>query len=222
MRSQYPLCISCGVLEVSTSGYFNWLHRPQDMTGRAGGRHSDEAVLAHKRNLALFSDGLRMSALGVPDATQKVLLEHVPHTEVVMPEDAKRLWEGRRGLFFKPVAGFGSRAAYRGDKLTKRVWGEILAGEYVAQSLVAPGERKVNADGAGQTMKFDMGAYTYEGSVMWLAARLYQGQTTNFRTVDGGFAPVYSGPIVTGVSASLPSGVSSDDSGQIENPICRC
>ncbi|CAN7658834.1 hypothetical protein LJR129_005169 [Acidovorax sp. LjRoot129] len=180
------------------------------------------ALYADKRNLALFSDALRMSALGVPDATQKILLEHVPHTEVVMPEDAQRLWEGRRSLFFKPVAGFGSRAAYRGDKLTKRVWGEILAGEYVAQALVTPGERRVNADGAGQTMKFDMRAYTYEGSVMWLAARLYQGQTTNFRTVDGGFAPVYSGPMVSAFSASLPSGVSSDDSGQIGNPICGC
>jgi hypothetical protein len=28
--------------------------------------------------------------------------------------------------------------------------------------------------------------------VQWIAARLYQGQTTNFRTPGGGFAPVYS------------------------------
>jgi len=28
--------------------------------------------------------------------------------------------------------------------------------------------------------------------VQWVAARLYQGQTTNFRTPGGGFAPVYS------------------------------
>jgi len=41
--------ISCGVLEVSASGYFNWLRRPQDLAGRPGGRHSDEAVLAHIR-----------------------------------------------------------------------------------------------------------------------------------------------------------------------------
>ena len=50
MRSQYPVSISCGVLEVSASGYFNWLIRPQqDLAGRPGGRHSDEAVLAHIR-----------------------------------------------------------------------------------------------------------------------------------------------------------------------------
>jgi hypothetical protein len=58
--------------------------------------------------------------------------------------DAQRLWDARRSLFFKPVAGFGSRAAYRGDKLTKRVWQDILAGDYVAQAIVAPGERVID------------------------------------------------------------------------------
>jgi hypothetical protein len=164
------------------------------------------ALYADKRNLALFSDPSRMSALGVPDGLQKVLLEHVPHTEIVVAGDAQRLWDARRSLFFKPVAGFGSRAAYRGDKLTKRVWQEILAGEYVAQAFVTPGERKVSGDDSGQAMKFDMRAYTYEGSVMWLAARLYQGQTTNFRTLGGGFAPVFSGSMEGGLSASSSSG----------------
>lgn len=171
------------------------------------------ALYADKRNLALFSDSARMSALGVPDAVQKILLEHVPRTEVVVPEDAQRLWDARRSLFFKPVAGFGSRAAYRGDKLTKRVWQEILAGEYVAQEFVTPGERKVSETDPRQAMKFDMRAYTYEGAVMWLAARLYQGQTTNFRTLGGGFAPVYSGPMVGALGASSTAGTCGPDLG---------
>jgi len=32
--------------------------------------------------------------------------------------------------------------------------------------------------------------YVYEGQVQLLIARLYQGQTTNFRTAGGGFALV--------------------------------
>jgi len=139
----------------------------------------------------------------------------VPKTEVVEAAQADRLWAARRGLFFKPVAGFGSRAAYRGDKLTKRVWQDILAGDYVAQAIVAPGERRIgmpmgidpqtgpisdpspspeaHAGGApSQAMKFDLRAYAYAGELQWVAARLYQGQTTNFRTPGGGFAPVYS------------------------------
>ena len=149
------------------------------------------ALYADKRRLALFSDGAKLQALGVPEAAQQVLLEHVPHTEVVDPADEQRLWSERRSLFFKPVAGFGSRAAYRGDKLTRRVWQDILAGDYVAQSLVLPGERLVD-ELDSKLMKFDLRAYAYDGAVQWMAARMYQGQTTNFRTPGGGFSPVYS------------------------------
>lgn len=149
------------------------------------------ALYADKRHLALFGDAQRLQALGVDEATRRVLLDHVPHTEVVNPADAERLWAARRGLFFKPVAGFGSRATYRGDKLTKRVWQEILDGDYVAQALAPPGERRID-DASAQAMKFDLRAYVYAGQLQWVAARLYQGQTTNFRTPGGGFAPVYS------------------------------
>ncbi len=40
-------------------------------------------------------------------------------------------------------------------------------------------------------MKVDVRNYAYDGTVQLLAARLYQGQTTNFRTPGGGFAPVF-------------------------------
>jgi len=149
------------------------------------------ALFADKRLLALFSDAAQLQALGVLEATQKVLLEHVPRTEVVDPADEQRLWGARRSLFFKPIAGYGGRGAYRGDKLTKRVWQDILAGDYVAQSIVSPGERQVDKLDP-KSMKFDLRAFAYDGSVQWVAARMYQGQTTNFRTPGGGFSPVYS------------------------------
>jgi hypothetical protein len=150
------------------------------------------ALYADKRNLALLSDAGQLQALGVPEAIQAVLLTTIPHTEVVEPANAERLWRTRKQLFFKPCTGYGSRAAYRGDKLTQRVWQEILAGDYVAQALVLPGQRVMARE--TPALKFDLRAYTYDGQVQWLAARLYQGQTTNFRTPGGGFAPVYPGP----------------------------
>ena len=150
------------------------------------------ALFADKRQLALLSDAAQLQALGVPPQTQAVLLAHIPRTEVVRPADGQRLWDARRSLFFKPATGFGSRAAYRGDKLTRRVWTEILAGDYVAQAIVAPGRRIVDASDPSVAMKFDLRAFAYEGEVQWVAARMYQGQTTNFRTPGGGFAPVYS------------------------------
>ena len=68
---------------------------------------------------------------------------------------------------------------------------EIATGDYVAQSLMPPSAREVLVDGKRQTMKVDIRNYTYDGQVQLLAARLYQGQTTNFRTPGGGFAPVF-------------------------------
>jgi hypothetical protein len=38
--------------------------------------------------------------------------------------------------------------------------------------------------------KSDIRLFTYDGRILLSAARLYQGQTTNFRTPGGGFAPV--------------------------------
>ena len=152
------------------------------------------ALYADKRNLALLSDPDQLRRLGVPEATQAVLLAHIPRTEVVAAGNADRLWGERRQLFFKPFAGFGSRAAYRGDKLTRRVWQEITGGGYIAQALVAPGERMLSEHDAAQALKFDLREYVYRGQVQWTAARLYQGQTTNFRTPGGGFAPVYQIP----------------------------
>jgi hypothetical protein len=150
------------------------------------------ALYADKRNLALLCDAEQLTALGVAEATQALLLSAIPHTEVVKPANAERLWRERKRLFFKPCAGYGSRAAYRGDKLTQRVWQEILAGDYVAQALVLPGQRVMASD--TPALKFDVRDYAYDGAVQWVAARLYQGQTTNFRTPGGGFAPVYPGP----------------------------
>jgi hypothetical protein len=152
------------------------------------------ALYADKRNLALLSDPVQLQRLGVPESTQAVLLAHIPPTEIVTADNAGRLWNARKQLFFKPFAGFGSRAAYRGDKLTQRVWQAIIAGGYIAQALVAPGERRVSAHDPSQALKFDVRAYVYASRVQWTAARLYQGQTTNFRTPGGGFAPVYETP----------------------------
>ena len=150
------------------------------------------ALFADKRNLALWTDSVYLEALGVPAEIQTTLLANIPHTEQVRVEHAERLWAERRHLFFKPNTGFGGRAAYRGDKLTKRVWQDILAGDYIAQAIVTPGERVTGSIEQPAQLKFDLRNYTYDGVVQWTAARTYQGQTTNFRTPGGGFAPVYS------------------------------
>ena len=156
------------------------------------------ALYADKRNLALLTDPARLHALDVDDATIQTLGSGIARTIVVESTDAQTLWQRRRELFFKPVAGYAGKGAYRGDKLTKRVFDDILRTPYVAQTLIPPSARRTPGE---QFLKLDVRNYVYAGAVQNLAARLYQGQTTNFRTPGGGFAPVF---VVPGAAAASP------------------
>ena len=148
------------------------------------------ALYADKRNLSLLSDQAALRAWGL-SAEFIADLGGVPRTVLVTPDNAQRLWDGRKRLFFKPAGGHGSKAVYRGDKVTKGVWAEIIRGGYVAQEYAAPSERMVKLDGSPAARKTDVRLYVYDGQVLLTAARLYQGQTTNFRTPGGGFAPIF-------------------------------
>lgn len=149
------------------------------------------ALYADKRNLAALCNAAQLRAWGIAESVVATLMAGIPPVRVVDPHDADALWEQRRRLFFKPAIGYGSRAAYRGDKLTRRVFAEILKGNYVAQAIAPPSERQVRVAGQPVALKLDMRCFVYRGAVQLISARLYQGQTTNFRTPGGGFAPVF-------------------------------
>jgi hypothetical protein len=149
------------------------------------------ALYANKRNLAVLSDPGLLASLGVDASIAKTLVAGVPKTVVVSEDNAESLWADRRGLFFKPLWGFGSRGTYRGAKLTRRKWQEILDSSYVAQELIPPSERLLVVDGDRHALKLDVRCYVYDGAIQLLGARMYRGQTTNFRTDGGGLAAVF-------------------------------
>ena len=147
-------------------------------------------LLANKSNLIMLSDqdGLRRMGVSEDDIAA---LATVPRAQFVTPANMDQLWKERNRLFFKPLSGHGGKAVYRGDKITKSTWAEIIKGNYIAQELVKPSERSVTIGGNSEARKMDLRLYTYDHSLLIAAARLYQGQTTNFRTPGGGFAPVF-------------------------------
>ena len=149
------------------------------------------ALYADKRNLVALSDDAWLESVGVCEADRRLLNAGVPHTEEVTPENADSFWITRKQWFFKPEAGFGSKATYRGDKVTKRVFEEITQGGFIAQAVVPPSERTLRVDGVEQRLKLDLRNFVYRDGVQLVSARLYQGQTTNFRTRGGGFAAVF-------------------------------
>ncbi|MFN6961982.1 MAG: hypothetical protein ACK4N6_07030, partial [Rhodocyclaceae bacterium] len=134
-----------------------WLHEETVVTPNP----QIHALYADKKNLVALTDPVQLAAWGVSPSTQRILLESIPRTEAVSVARAEDLWRRRRGLFFKPASGFGSRGAYRGDKVTQRVFAEILADDYVAQALVPPSTVKVEVDGKLTELKADLRKYVY-------------------------------------------------------------
>jgi hypothetical protein len=158
------------------------------------------ALYADKRNLALLGDATELRGFGVPEPVISILVRGIPETREVAG-DEEGWWRDRARWFFKPHGGFGSRGTYRGDKMTRRVFAEVMRGRYIAQRLTPPGER-LRSSGEGKiAFKVDVRCYAHAGKIQQMAARLYQGQTTNFRTAGGGFAPVF---VVD--SSSVPPG----------------
>ncbi|KAA0930059.1 RimK family alpha-L-glutamate ligase [Psychrobacter sp. ANT_H59] len=149
------------------------------------------AMLANKQNLTLLSDSQTLRTWGLDEAAVRYLERSVPRTKIVSRDDEAELWHARRQLFFKPVSGYGSKGVYRGSKLTRRVFENILDEDYIAQTFVPATERSIKIDDIVTTRKVDIRLYTYGGQLLLPAARVYQGQTTNFRTPGGGFAPVF-------------------------------
>ena len=149
------------------------------------------ALYADKRNLTLLTDADRLRVMGVSARTIGTLQAGIPETRQVLAQDAEYWWPQRKQWFFKPATGYGGKGSYRGANITRKVFSEIIQGDYVAQRLAVPGVRLVGVAGAEPAVfKFDIRCYVYAGQLQMVVARLYQGQTTNFRTAGGGFAVV--------------------------------
>lgn len=143
-------------------------------------------LYANKNNLINLSNADFLNNLNIDNQSKNILLKHIPKILKVKNNDTEYLWKQRKNLFFKTAEGYGSKAVYRGDKLTKKVFAEIIeSNAYLAQEIIPPSEHSLKNINA--VMKADFRCYCYNGKIQLVAARLYQGQTTNFRTENGGF-----------------------------------
>ncbi len=148
-------------------------------------------LLANKRRLALFSSHEALARLGVPDDDADFLTGIVPETRLLSDLGSERAWAERHDWVFKPCSAYGSKAVYRGDKLTRKKLEEIAREPgYLAQRRVDPGEIRVETLDGPRDMKFDVRAYAYRGEILLLGARVYQGQVTNLRSPGGGFSAI--------------------------------
>jgi hypothetical protein len=148
-------------------------------------------LLADKRRLALLSSPAALAAAGATAEEAALFAAVVPEARLLAELDAERVWRERAEWVFKPATAFGSRAVYRGDKISRRRFEEVLATPgYLAQRRAPPGEIEVETSDGPQRMKFDVRAYAYRGEILLLGARAYQGQVTNLRSPGGGFSAI--------------------------------
>ena len=148
-------------------------------------------LLADKRRLTIFCSESMLRKLGVDVDDARFLHSVVPETHRLSELGDDAAWRSRAEWVFKPAAAFGSRAVYRGDKISRKKF-ESLRPEagYVAQRRVEPGLVTVETGSGPRAMKFDVRAYAYRDRVLLLGARVYEGQVTNLRSPGGGFSAI--------------------------------
>jgi hypothetical protein len=148
-------------------------------------------LLADKSRMEIFSSETTLLGLGLAADDAAFLAEVVPETRRLPDMSFEEAWNARREWVFKPAAAFGSKAVYRGDKISKRRLKEIHAElDFIAQRRVEPSTIEVETVEGPREMKFDVRAYVYRDRIFLLGARVYQGQVTNMRSPGGGFSAI--------------------------------
>jgi hypothetical protein len=144
-------------------------------------------LLADKRRMILWSDKKIMQTLKFEESELKLLEDVVPSSYLLADWSDDDLWAQRKQLIFKPVTRFGSRGVLPGKGITRKRYNELDPQTTLVQQLIPPSLEK---DDEGHDFKVDFRLYVYRNHLVGVAARLYQGQVTNLKTVGGGFAPV--------------------------------
>lgn len=145
-------------------------------------------LLADKRRLALWSDAERLRGLGLDAESVALITRLTPKSRILKDLDRDRLWEERRGWVFKPVALHGSRGVLLGSRITRSRFAALEPESTLVQAFAPPS--RTRCPGMEKTMKTDFRLFVYQRRVLGIAARIYQGQVTNFRFPGNGYAPV--------------------------------
>jgi hypothetical protein len=120
----------------------------------------------------------------------QALNDYVPPCLALETMDFEQIREARKKYFFKPKNAFGSKQAYSGDSISRKLLQSLDLSQFIAQEKIPAAEVEISTPEGPQKMKYDLRIFAYQNQVQNIVARLYQGQVTNLSTRYGGFAPV--------------------------------
>ncbi len=145
-------------------------------------------LLADKDRLLELSNEEFFNSLPVSNEDRTVMKRALIKTAEVKNLEPEQLWKDRKKWFFKPRRSHGGKAVYRGSSTSRGTFQSILAGDYLAQELVAPPTVRFEAE--ADELKYDLRFYVYRDKIQLACARLYRGQMTNSQSLGGGVAPI--------------------------------
>jgi glutathione synthase/RimK-type ligase-like ATP-grasp enzyme len=153
--------------------------------------HPEEYKLLANKNRLIDFRNMNFISQFLNAQEIKHLHSVVPNIEKLSHENFEDIWSRRKKLFFKPAKSFGSKAAYKGENISKKKLLQLLGQQsLLAQEYIPAPELEVEYNGQFLKSKYDLRFYVYNGTIQLVAARLYQGQTTNFQKVGLGICPV--------------------------------
>lgn len=148
------------------------------------------SLLADKQRLIEWSTPGYLEDLKVSQKSQEILRKILLQTFDVSKLNPEELWSQRKHFFLKPKREFGSKKAFRGASISRKLFDEMMNEDMLAQEFVPPQERTFPTPEGELKLKFDLRCHFYQDRLESVIARLYQGQVTNLKTPYGGFTPV--------------------------------
>lgn len=147
-------------------------------------------LLADKERMIEWTTPGYLEGLSLSQETIDSIRSALPGCWDLSKDSAEDLWSRRKTLFFKPKREFGSKKAFRGSSISRKLFDELTGPDTLAQEFVPAPEVQVSTPEGSTTFKYDLRCYSYGDRLESVVARVYQGQVTNLKTPHGGFAPV--------------------------------
>lgn len=120
----------------------------------------------------------------------QALHDYVPPCLSMDSMDLEQIWTARKKYFFKPKNAFGSKQAYSGDSISRKMIQSLDLSLFIAQEKIPAPEVEIETPEGPKKFKYDLRILAYQDKVQNIVARLYQGQVTNLSSNYGGFAPI--------------------------------
>ncbi len=149
-------------------------------------------LLGDKERLIQFGDSAFLDQARATEeekaAITRVTIPTFDKSSFASPEE---IWHQRKQLFFKPKRSHGGKSVYRGESVSRKVFERLMQEDILIQRYQAAQRMPIDDPRSVlENWKFDLRFYVYEDQIQLCAARIYQGQVTNFSSSMGGFTLV--------------------------------